>query len=141
MHRPAIPLLLVLQGRSGPKNIVRSITRRPDVRFLEKKTSPAQRLIGLGYLLMLCLPLLTYRKGRSAPSGKSREGLLFSDTNCRSKNAITYIPHDRRWVILPFLTGRDCRIYAAILSFWIGVIPPIPMFGRSLLYVHSHLVA
>ena len=45
-------------GRLGPKIITRSKTRRPDVRFLEKKTGPAQRLIGLGYLLMLCLPLL-----------------------------------------------------------------------------------
>ena len=36
-------------------------------------------------------------------------------------------------VIPPFLTGRFGRIYAACLSFCAGVIPPIPMFGRSLL--------
>ncbi|THF71286.1 MAG: hypothetical protein E8G75_12225 [Sulfitobacter sp. SK025] len=36
-------------------------------------------------------------------------------------------------VIPPFLRGLGRRIYAAILSFWAGVIPPLPMFGRSLL--------
>lgn len=36
-------------------------------------------------------------------------------------------------VILPFLTGRGRRTYAAIFSFIAGVMPPMPMFGRSLL--------
>jgi hypothetical protein len=36
-------------------------------------------------------------------------------------------------VIPPFLTGLSGRIYAASFSFWAGVIPPMPMFGRSLL--------
>ncbi len=36
-------------------------------------------------------------------------------------------------VIPPFLRGLGRRIYAAILSFWAGVIPPLPMLGRSLL--------
>ncbi len=44
-------------------------------------------------------------------------------------------------VILPFLAGRIRRIHAAIFSFMAGVMPPMPMFGRSLLYVHSHCVA
>ena len=44
-------------------------------------------------------------------------------------------------VIPPFLAGRIRRIHAAIFSFWTGVMPPMPMFGRSLLYVHSHCVA
>ena len=44
-------------------------------------------------------------------------------------------------VIPPFLTGCVRRTYAAIFSFWAGVMPPMPMFGRSLLYVHSHCVA
>jgi transposase len=44
-------------------------------------------------------------------------------------------------VILPFLTGLYRRIHAASFSFWAGVIPPMPIFGRSLLYVHSHCVA
>jgi len=45
------------------------------------------------------------------------------------------------WVIPPFLTGRFSRIQAAFLSFCIGVIPPMPMLGRSLLYVQSQRVA
>ena len=36
-------------------------------------------------------------------------------------------------VIPPFLTGCIRRIYAAIFSFWAGVMPPMPIFGRSLL--------
>ncbi len=36
-------------------------------------------------------------------------------------------------VISPFLTGSMRRIHAAIFSFWAGVMPPMPMFGRSLL--------
>lgn len=36
-------------------------------------------------------------------------------------------------VIPPFLAGCICRIHAAIFSFWAGVMPPMPMFGRSLL--------
>ena len=39
-----------------------------------------------------------------------------------------------RWrVIPPFLTGCIRRTYAAIFSFWAGVMPPMPMLGRSLL--------
>ena len=34
-------------------------------------------------------------------------------------------------VILPFLVGFWRRIYAASCSFWAGVMPPMPMFGRS----------
>jgi selenocysteine lyase/cysteine desulfurase len=33
----------------------------------------------------------------------------------------------------PILMGVDRRIYAAAFNFWAGVIPPMPMFGRSLL--------
>ena len=44
-------------------------------------------------------------------------------------------------VISPFLTGCICRTYAAIFIFMAGVMPPMPMFGRSLLYVQSHCVA
>ena len=36
-------------------------------------------------------------------------------------------------VIPPILTGCSRRTYAAIFSFWAGVMPPMPMFGRSLL--------
>jgi hypothetical protein len=31
----------------------------------------------------------------------------------------------------PFLVGFWRRIYAASCSFWAGVMPPMPMFGRS----------
>jgi hypothetical protein len=36
-------------------------------------------------------------------------------------------------VISPFLKGCVRRTYAAIFSFMAGVMPPMPMFGRSLL--------
>ena len=36
-------------------------------------------------------------------------------------------------VISPFLTGCIRRTYAAIFSFMAGVMPPMPMLGRSLL--------
>ena len=36
-------------------------------------------------------------------------------------------------VIPPFLTGCIRRIHAAIFNFCAGVMPPMPMFGRSLL--------
>ena len=44
-------------------------------------------------------------------------------------------------VIIPFLVALQSRAYAASLSFIAGVMPPMPMFGRSLLYVHSQAVA
>jgi len=34
-------------------------------------------------------------------------------------------------VIPPFLAGVSRRIYVAAFSFWAGVMPPMPMFGRS----------
>jgi hypothetical protein len=36
-------------------------------------------------------------------------------------------------VIPPFLTGCIHRTYAAIFSFYAGVMPPMPVLGRSLL--------
>ena len=48
-------------------------------------------------------------------------------------------------VIPPFLTGFVFRLHAAccrfLVSFIAGVIPPIAILGRSLLYVHSQRVA
>ena len=44
-------------------------------------------------------------------------------------------------VIPPFLTGPLSRIYAASFSFCLGVMPPIAILGRSLLYVQSQRVA
>ncbi len=44
-------------------------------------------------------------------------------------------------VISPFVAGCFDGIYAAFLSFCAGAIPPVPMFVRSLLQVHSqHLL-
>jgi hypothetical protein len=34
-------------------------------------------------------------------------------------------------VIPPFLVGVGRRIHAAAFSFWAGVMPPMPMLGRS----------
>jgi hypothetical protein len=36
-------------------------------------------------------------------------------------------------VIPPFLMGLSCRIHAAVFSFIAGVMPPMPMLGRTLL--------
>ena len=44
-------------------------------------------------------------------------------------------------VIPPFLMGLSRRIHAAVFSFMAGVIPPLAMLGRSLLYVQGHFVA
>ena len=44
-------------------------------------------------------------------------------------------------VIIPFLVGLKSRAYATICIFCLGVIPPIPILGRSLLYSQSHAVA
>ena len=48
---------------------------------------------------------------------------------------------DGTLVTPPFSTGCIRRIHATIFSFWAGVMPPMPMLGRSLLYVQSHCVA
>ena len=39
----------------------------------------------------------------------------------------------REGVIPPFLMGLSRRIHAAVFSFMAGVMPPMPMLGRSLL--------
>jgi len=46
---------------------------------------------------------------------------------------VAVVPSGSGAVIIPFLTGCGRRTYAAILSFWAGVMPPMPIFGRSLL--------
>lgn len=45
------------------------------------------------------------------------------------------------WVLHPFLRGLGRRIYAALLSFGVVVIPPLPTLGRSLFQSQSHSVA
>ena len=44
-----------------------------------------------------------------------------------------YPPHPEVGVIIPFLVALQSRAYAACLSFMAGVIPPMPILGRSLL--------
>lgn len=44
-------------------------------------------------------------------------------------------------VIIPFLMGYKTGLQAAAFSFIAGVMPPMAMLGRSLLYVHSQRVA
>ncbi len=44
-------------------------------------------------------------------------------------------------VIIPFLTGLKTGLQAAVFNFIAGVMPPMAMLGRSLLYVHSQRVA
>ena len=41
--------------------------------------------------------------------------------------------NDELGVIIPFLSGLVPGLHAASFSFMAGVIPPMPMFGRSLL--------
>ena len=41
--------------------------------------------------------------------------------------------HRSGWVIPLFLMGSSRRIQAAVFSFMAGVMPPMPMLGRSLL--------
>ena len=49
------------------------------------------------------------------------------DENAKLKRLVADV------VVPPFLTGCTCRTYAAIFSFCAGVMPPMPMLGRSLL--------
>lgn len=50
----------------------------------------------------------------------------------RNAQTVGCCPADLR-VIPPFLMGFSRRIQAAVFSFIAGVIPPMPMLGRSLL--------
>lgn len=58
-----------------------------------------------------------HRRGRARPATRRKPPTSF----------------EAKGVIPPFLTGCIRRTYAAIFSFWAGVMPPMPMFGRSLL--------
>ncbi len=65
--------------------------------------------------------------------------MQISDMEQDFQERYTFAPPSK--VIPPFLVGWISRIYAALFSFWAGVMPPMPMLGRSLLYVQSHCVA
>ncbi len=78
--------------------------------------------------------LSVIKKIRSGATGDfSRDIPIIAMTSCAMKDDESVVP--------PFLGGLKSRGYAAILSFCIGVMPPMPILGRSLLYVQSHLVA
>jgi len=49
------------------------------------------------------------------------------------EDLLNFDPSSAVWVIPPFLMGSSRRIQAAVFSFMAGVMPPIPMLGRSLL--------
>lgn len=79
----------------------------------------------------------------SLTNGRTGAGLLFvigGKAKGHSRIMLCRFPADDV-VIIPFLSGLFPRLHAASFSFMAGVIPPMPMFGRSLLYVHSHCVA
>ena len=62
---------------------------------------------------------------------KERAIKMFEDIYARHRYGLT--AKVVSLVISPFLTGCIRRTYAAIFSFMAGVMPPMPMLGRSLL--------
>jgi hypothetical protein len=75
------------------------------------------------------LPLLQLIHAH-ADAGLAYEILINQSTE--HGEAVRAFSEGRR-VILPVLAGRDRRTHAAIFSFMAGVMPPMPMLGRSLL--------
>jgi hypothetical protein len=74
---------------------------------------------------------LSWLESKSLPdSGMSRDP--FVQRQHADTQIISHL-HARQPVIPPFLTGCCCRTHAAIFSFMAGVIPPMPIFERSLL--------
>jgi hypothetical protein len=75
-----------------------------------------------------------HRPGRRDPSCRTSE---LKQTKGRSLPPLGRSPTGNP----PVFNGLVSRIHAAIFSFCAGVMPPMPILGRSLLYVHSHCVA
>ena len=82
------------------------------------------------------------------------EKTSFSLVDCQRGWSSASPGHLLERVFPPFSLGSVRRTYAAIFSFWAGVMPSMPhcpatvclktmtgMFGRSLVQVHSHCVA
>ena len=67
------------------------------------------------------------------PKNSAAENFVNTDpiSDRASRRHPFWCPGNPPPVIPPFLRGLGRRIYAAIVSFWTGVIPPLPMFGRS----------
>ena len=60
-------------------------------------------------------------------NGQKVEMIALAQESVHSKMPVSH------WVIIPFLVAVISRAYATCDSFIAGVIPPMPMFGRSLL--------
>ncbi len=89
----------------------------------EKKMRSAECASPLRYLEVstigsFCAAFLSFGVATAMPADMTAERLL---TICEAP------------IIPPFLTGLGGRIHAAIFSFCAGVMPPMPMLGRSLL--------
>ena len=67
------------------------------------------------------------RRSKADPFGNGRLAFTSRDTTDLVREWLS------SRVISPFLTGCGRRTYAAIFSFMAGVMPPMPMLGRSLL--------
>ena len=76
-------------------------------------------------------PLLDERLQCDSINAKIK-GYLVSNVFHERFNAV-WLYYSRGTVILPFLVAFQSRAYAALLSFIAGVMPPMPILGRSLL--------
>lgn len=110
-------------------------------------TKLRRRKSGLPFFLLLiaCIVLLVDTvlrpEDRSAAQQDANRPRILNggdawNGNRRTQGASAALPGTRlvgnvTRVIPPFLRGLGRRIYAAIFSFCAGVIPPLPMFGRS----------
>lgn len=71
---------------------------------------------------------LVYSSGGAA--GKGPTGMGHFDSKSQIEEHVR--AQSFAWTVIPpFLRGLGRRVYAAIFSFCAGVIPPLPMFGRS----------
>ncbi|MBU2866497.1 Hpt domain-containing protein [Pacificibacter marinus] len=67
-------------------------------------------------------------------AGKTREGSVTMTAQHRSGRILIEISDDGAGMVIPpFLMGSSHRIHAAVFNFIAGVMPPMPMLGRSLL--------
>jgi len=73
----------------------------------------------------------TRRKTRQTYSAEEKIRIVLA--GLRGEESTAALCRRRASVIPPFSMGRFSRIQAAFLNFCIGVIPPMPMLGRSLL--------
>ncbi len=94
----------------------------------------------LGLLLFAGLVFLIFSRIIKTRHSSKTSPTAKTESNIDPNTGLATCPHCGK-VILPFLVSLRSRGYAAVLNFCIGVMPPMAMFGRSLLYIQSHLVA